>query len=92
MALRADFVLSRFSDGKISVHESGTGDSWVSTFGNRNCLPAVADYNGDGRADLAWFRPWSRRVLIVFSDADNNNRANNPRKSSKSIGTRVPFR
>mgnify|MGYP001355728922 CR=1 FL=1 len=46
---------------------AGWANADVWTGGGPECLPAVADYDGDGKADLALFRPANASWYIIGS-------------------------
>jgi len=64
-----DLVLFRVNTGKIWVKESSTGRSWASGQGDPTWVPAVADYDGDGKADFAWLIPSTREWKILESSS-----------------------
>jgi hypothetical protein len=63
---KADLVLWR-PDGTLRVWESGTGEKWTTALGLPAWLPAMADYDGDGFSDPAWFIPATGRWRILES-------------------------
>ncbi|MBT3193110.1 MAG: hypothetical protein HN341_11200, partial [Verrucomicrobia bacterium] len=91
----ADPAVFRGVDGKIRVSESAAGTVWMSAFGDTSWKPAVGDYNGDGLDDAAWFVPANRTIFVVYSDADNTVRGDNPQATFGPFGARrddIPVR
>jgi hypothetical protein len=64
---RADPAIRRDTDGKIRVRLSTTGTVWMESRGWKAWIPAVADYDGDGMADLAWYAPGASEWHIFES-------------------------
>jgi hypothetical protein len=67
---KADIVIFRNSDAKISVTLSSTGDELISPTGNKNWIPTIADYDGDGKADFSWWIP-SQKTWRIYESSSN---------------------
>ena len=64
-----EIAVYRKSDGKI-VWADESGKITVSSAGNTKWKPAVADYDGDGKADYAWFDT-SALVWKIYESSKN---------------------
>jgi hypothetical protein len=56
----------RQSDGIWYVSRASGGTLSAAWGGNRD-LPVTGDYNGDGKTDYAYYRPWAGTWHILFA-------------------------